>query len=231
MNLYSVPDEEVVEEGGLLFFYNLFIRVPELGSVRTTMSCAVPEEITLISGTSHMHRRGVGFEAAALLPGGSRELLHTTTAWEEVPVTRWPDGLVVPAGSRIEYFCDYKNPEARAVWQGPRTTDEMCTFAAAYYPVRQYISDCAIDAASAGSTGSLGADWVGTGTTSCGEALQCLAAIDSSKAFLPQLTACVLDAAPSESERVSDLVRCVLTNDNPLADCAEQIASCQQAGG
>jgi hypothetical protein len=227
MNLYSVPDDELEIEGGILFWYNDFIRVPGNGASVAKMSCAVPEDITLFTATSHMHRRGVGFGSVATFPNGKKVDIFETSAWEGVPVNKFGAGLEIPGGTRIEYFCDYENPESRTVWQGPRSTDEMCMLVGAYYPAKPYIADCAIDEATAAETGTLGADWVGDGTKNCAETLECLSAIDPESDYLQQLTACVLEASPSVSRYVSDVVRCALTNDDPVADCLEPILECQ----
>jgi hypothetical protein len=228
MNFYTVPPDELEIEGGVLFWYNDFIRVPENGTATAKMSCAVPEAITLATASSHMHRRGVGFGATAFLPGGEELPVFATDTWEGVPVDHFPDGLEIPAGTRIEYFCDYENAEPRTVWQGPRSTDEMCMLVGAYYPAKPYIGNCAIDAETADETGTLGADWVGDGDATCAQTLNCLGAIDPTSDYQQALTTCVLDASPAVSAEVSDLVRCALTHADPVADCAAEISLCQE---
>lgn len=226
MNLFSLPENEVEHEGGLLFFYNAFIKVDANGVGKARMSCPIDEDVTLFTSTSHMHRRGVGFQANVLGSDGS-DSLFSTDSWEGVPVTHWQDGHSLSAGSRVEYECSYENPEARAVYQGPRSTDEMCVFAAAYYPVNPTLSLCALKDADPYEMQQLGASWIGHGDKTCGETLSCMAQIDQEAAYLEPLTDCVLAAAPSEAERVSNMVRCFLTHDDPVADCSAQIAACQ----
>jgi hypothetical protein len=229
VNLYTIPDEDVKHEGGILFWYNAFIRVDANGTGTARMSCAIPDDVTLVNAQSHMHRRGVDYAATLLDPAGGSETLYANSKWEGVPVKQWDSGFGVKAGSRIEYFCDYKNPEARMVWQGPRSTDEMCMFIASYYPARPEISNCAMDPEDVQGTQNLGANWVGNGTGTCSDALGCLANIGSDDDFFQALTSCVLDTAPEYSEVTSAGIRCLLTHANPLTDCKPEIDACQAA--
>ena len=114
-----------------------------------------------------MHRRGVGFGSTVYPPEGDSFSLFEADSWEGVPVDKFPEGLEIPAGTRIEYHCDYENPEARVVWQGPRSTNEMCMLVGAYYPAKPYIADCSINEETAEETRTLGADWVGSGAADC----------------------------------------------------------------
>ena len=134
INLFSIPDDQVKTQGGILFFYNAFIRVDPMGEGLATMSCPLPNDITIGNAQSHMHRRGVGYTATLLAPDASPETIYENDAWEGVPVKTWDDGLAVPGGSRIQYACDYQNAEDRQVYQGPRSTDEMCMVFAAAFP-------------------------------------------------------------------------------------------------
>ncbi len=226
MNFYTVPESEVRIEGGVMFYYDIFIRVDPLGGGKSKMSCTLPEDVTLARAQSHMHRRGVGFDSQALFSDGSSLPLYHSDTWENVPTAIFTGGQRLAKGTRIEFACDYHNAEARTVWQGPKSTDEMCVFAAAYYPAKPYISFCASDPAADSATRFLAANWVGGGTATCAQTLGCLQAIDKSS-FFHGLTGCVLAAAPAESARVSDVVRCLLTHSNdPLASCGAQISAC-----
>src|SRR5262249_44865372 len=119
MNLYSIPDAEVKAEGGFLTFYDPFIRVPALGSSSARMRSPVPHDVNLVSLTSHMHRRGVGFRADLVdARGQTGETLYQTRQWQDVPVQRWAQGKAISAGSTIDYRCDFENPESRVVAQG-----------------------------------------------------------------------------------------------------------------
>ena len=103
VNLHSVPDSEVETEGGLLFWYDLFVRVDAHGSGRATMSCPLSKAVRLGNAQSHMHARGVDYQAALLAPDGTRTPIYDNDSWSNVPVKTWADGLEIPAQSRIEF--------------------------------------------------------------------------------------------------------------------------------
>lgn len=226
INVNTIPDEEVEIEGGLLFWYNAFIKVDPMGEGTARMSCEVASDITLRNVQSHMHRRGADYAATLLPPEGSPDVIYENTKWEGVPVKRWEEGLAVEAGTRIEYFCGYQNAEDRTVWQGPRSTDEMCMFIGSYWPVRPETSLCATDPADVQNTQNLAAEWVGNGDSTCGQTLACIQTIDPEEDFLHGLTDCILASDPGESKYVSDGVRCLLTHANPVEDCEAEIQAC-----
>ncbi len=229
INVHTIPDSEVREEGGMLFWFNPLIRVDPMGTGLAKMSCPLPHDVTLGNAQSHMHRRGVDYAAVRVAPDGARETIYENTAWEGVPVKAFEPGLAVAAGSRIEYFCGYQNPEARTVYQGPKSSDEMCMFIASYWPARPEVSNCAVDANDVQRTQNLNADWVGNGTDTCVQVLGCMQQIEQGGGFfdfLHGLTDCVLASRPESSEVVSDGVRCILTKDDPQTECATEIAAC-----
>ena len=64
------------------------------------------------------------------------------TKWEDVPVDVFDPGLTIAGGSRIEFTCEYDNPEDRPIYQGPRTSDEMCMLIGSYYPAQPHVGAC-----------------------------------------------------------------------------------------
>jgi hypothetical protein len=228
INVYTIPDSQVKIEGGLLFWYNPFIRVDANGGGLAKMSCPIPEDIMLGTMQSHMHRRGVDYAATVLKDGVAGETLYENQDWEGVPVTQWKEGHKIEGGSRIEYFCGYKNAEARDVYQGPRTTDEMCMLIGSYWPARPEVSLCALDPKNLPGTQDLAAEWTGNGTATCGETLSCIqnASQDTFDAFFQDLTDCVDESRPASKKTVSDGVRCLLTREDPEKECAPEITAC-----
>jgi hypothetical protein len=202
INLYSIPDAEVTQEAGFLLFYDPFIRVPAVGSSSARMRCPVPHDVNLVSLTSHMHRRGVHFRADLTDAGGTtQETLFETEQWEEVPIQTWAAGKSIPAGTALDYRCDYVNPESRVVAQGPTTKDEMCVLTGAYYPRDPGFEACS----------SLGlahpdneATWIGDGELTCLEAVTCAAASADAATFY----GCVVDSCPASGASLSALLHC-----------------------
>lgn len=223
INLHTIPESQLEHEGDILFWYNAFIHVPAQGESRARMRCTIHQDITLTNFQSHMHRRGRGY--AAELTGDSP--FYENDLWEGVPVLELAEGKKIQKGSVLDYYCDYKNPESADVFQGPRSTDEMCMAIGSYYPADPLTSRCAIEGADTGQTGNLGAEWVGNGDKTCAETMSCVQTAFGADKVFEEITRCVLDAAPDKSKLVSDSIRCLFTKENPLSECQTEFAACQ----
>lgn len=225
INLYTLPEAEVKIEGDILFLYNPFIRVSANSTRTARMRCPVHSDITIQNLQSHMHARGVGYQASIL---GEATPMYTNTVWESVPVKDYGAGLKVAAGSTIDYQCDYKNTEARDVFQGPRSTDEMCMLIGSYYPADPATANCWADSVGAPDQNSLGGEWVGDGKETCAATLGCF-----QKAFstsFEALMTCVGDSDPAVSREMSDSLRCIIKslnqNKDPMTECQPEISAC-----
>lgn len=223
INMYTIPESQVEHEGDIIFFYNPFISVPAQAEGRARMRCTIQADITLTNFQSHMHRRGVGYEASVM----GEDPFYENDLWEGVPVLDLGTGKSIKAGSVIDYHCDYKNPEQRDVYQGPRSTDEMCMAIASYYPADPMTSHCAIEGTDPLKTGNLGADWVGNGDKTCAQTMGCVQGAFGGDKVFEEITKCVLDAAPDKAEVVSDAVRCLFTHQDPLSECQTEFSTCQ----
>jgi hypothetical protein len=218
INLYTVPEEEVDTEGDLLFLYNPLIRVPARGSARARWRCPVDKDITIANVQSHMHARGVGY--AAMITG--EEPFYENDRWSDVEVKSFEPALQISAGQSLDYYCDYQNDEDHVVYQGARSTDEMCMLIGSYYPADPGISACEDE------NGDIAGEWVGEGTATCADTMTCILNIDFEDGDpLPKIAECVLASDPSVSRETSDLARCLFSQPNPVADCPEVLAACQ----
>jgi Copper type II ascorbate-dependent monooxygenase, C-terminal domain len=223
MNLHTIPEEEVDTEGDLLFLYNPLIRVPAEGTSRARWRCPVHEDITIANVQSHMHARGVGFAA---MVGGEEEPFYENEAWSEVEVKSFEPFLEVPAGSSLEYFCDYRSGEDRVVYQGPRSTDEMCMLIGSYYPADPRTANCEDD------SGQTAGEWIGDGSATCAETMECVFAIDFANLEtdpLQPISDCMVAADPDVSRESSEFLICLFAAKDPVSECAEQIAACQES--
>ena len=177
------------------------------------------EDITISNVQSHMHRRGVGF--AAMVTGQAP--FYENTAWSNVVVKTFEPGMQVAAGSTLDYYCDYQNGEDRTVYQGAKSTDEMCMLIGSYYPADNRTSNCLDE-----SGANLAGEWVGEGTATCAETMACVAAIPAeAQGSLDPITDCMLAADPKLSRETSALLLCFLSSGDPVNDCAAQIETCQ----
>jgi hypothetical protein len=199
INLYTIPKEQVVEEAGLLFYYNPFIHLPAGGEGTARMRCPVSKDISIVNVQSHMHRRGMNFVADLTDGSGAKiEELYTNTEWEEVPVKKFEPLFKVKAGQAIDYRCDYQNPESHEVNQGPTTKDEMCMLLGAYYPRDENLETCRDD------TGFLNATWIGNGTADGAASVACFVGAKSSGEYF----GCVVDSCPAIGSELTDYVLC-----------------------
>jgi hypothetical protein len=224
INLYTIPDAQVMQEGDVLFLYNAFIKAPAQAMSDARMRCPIRSDITLTNFQSHMHARGVGYQASIV---GEAMPFYTSSSWENVPVEQFQGGKTLKAGSVIDYQCDYDNPAPNDVYQGPTTKDEMCMAIGSFYPKDPATANCANDPANPGKTQNLGADWVGSGTATCAASLGCIKQAFGQMPVLHAVTSCVVASDPSVSHELSDAVRCILLNgSNALTACSAQISAC-----
>jgi len=230
INLYTIPEAEVEQEGDILFLYNFFIKVGAQSAGRAHMRCPAQRDITIVNVQSHMHARGVGYEAS--IAGGAP--FYTNDRWEGVPIKSFEGGLQVKAGEVLDYHCDYRNAEERDVFQGPHSTDEMCMLLGSYYPADPATSYCSADPERPLETASLGAEWVGTGAASCAASMSCVqrALSAGADAFSPgkeafkDLVTCVVDSDPAVSKELSSFVRCAMLSEDSERACSAEISAC-----
>src|SRR5262249_11521788 len=92
-------------------------------------TCSAPQDMTLVMATSHMHARGVSFEAYA---GDDR--FFVTDSWTDPSVTMYDPGVAIHKGEPITYACDYVNTTGRTIEFGRDADQEMCVLAGVFYP-------------------------------------------------------------------------------------------------
>lgn len=214
INLWTIPESQVEHLGDIMFIYNPFIRVKAKSSERARWQCPVHQDITLINVQSHMHARGVDYAVSVL----GQEPFYTNDRWENVPIGRFDPGLQIPAGSVLDYHCDYINPETRDIYQGPRTTDEMCMLLGSYYPADSRTSNC-----SDATDTRYGGVWVGQGKATCAATWSCLL----SSSGLESATDCVMASDPTVAPEMSAALACVIAASDPSTECASQVQACQ----
>lgn len=222
INLFTVPESQVEQEGDILFLYNAFIKAPAQGQGRARMRCKVHKDITVMNVQSHMHARGVDYAVSEL----DAEPFYTNTAWQDVPVKHFPGGLSLKAGSTLDYHCDYDNPGTTDVYQGPRSTDEMCMVIGSYYPADQQTAQCASSADDPLRTQGIGAEWVGNGTATCAETQACVQQTFGSPDIMKGIADCIDASDPAVAKEMSDALRCLFSQLNPATACQAEFAAC-----
>jgi hypothetical protein len=114
-----------------LFINTLGISVPPFSKGTADNSCGVPADVNLFTATSHMHQHGVHFVAR----DDQGQLLYETNEWAEPAPWTFAPPRRLEAGTSVHIHCDYVNDSALSLSFGESAaTNEMCIFAAAYYP-------------------------------------------------------------------------------------------------
>jgi hypothetical protein len=216
INLWTLSEAEMRVEGDVLFLYNPLIKVAQNTTGRARMRCPVHEDISIHTLQSHMHARGVGYEAMVM----GEQAFYTNDKWEDVPVGRFVDGLVVEQGEYFDYYCDYNNRESRDIEQGPRSTDEMCMMVGTFWPANQNIANC-LSETGEGFAG----EWVGVGTVSCADTLDC--ARGAMTGGLGEIADCMYAADPSVASEASAAVLCLAQAGDPSVNCNDAIGACE----
>lgn len=225
INLHTIPDAEVLTEGDVLFLYHPFIHVPPLSSSLARMRCRVHKDITIQNVQSHMHARGSGYQASL----GTGAPFYTNTHWEDVPVKDL-GGLKVSAGEWLDYTCEYKNTEAREIFQGARSTDEMCMLIGSYYPADPATANCLDDPNLPVDQNSIGGEWVGNGQATCAQTFDCIQQALGKNSFEAMMS-CVTASDPAVSPEMSAAIRCMFKSfgqgKDPAMSCPMEFGACQ----
>ena len=219
-----IPSEQPVEVlAGNLFYYNYAILIPpEPGEATSTMGCDLPEEINLLFASSHMHRRGTLHQSELVLRDGTRNMLHQTSDWASPMANVFSPALKVPAGSRIEFGCNYRNDLPHVVTEGESAdTDEMCMFIASYWPKQSP----EVEACVGGTSGPMV-----SGSNTCIETLQCAEAATTYVEFQE----CIVEGCAGSSAAVHEFLICLeetgCDSDECIeTNCASQALACAAA--
>jgi hypothetical protein len=131
--LDAVSVDEVEYTAAQIYLNDSTLNVPPgKGTGGGTMALpAGVSGIKLLSTQSHMHRRGVKFQAT--LDDGTS--LYEADTWSEPPVKTYDPPLPLRDGANITWRCDYENETANHLNFGESAdTNEMCVLTGFYYP-------------------------------------------------------------------------------------------------
>jgi hypothetical protein len=164
LNLWRTPTPPT-EQAGTLFFYDNNIYIPANGTARVNMSCEISHDINVVSMLSHMHSRGVRYQAKAIT-GGQTQPLLATDQWLNPEPMLLANPMRLAAGTRVDYQCDYRDTTGVASMEGQnKTENEMCMLIGAYWPRMDFAHElCAAP----------GSGPVYSGTATCGQTLGCM---------------------------------------------------------
>jgi hypothetical protein len=133
VRLTKVDPSTITKWVAQLYFNRTVLTVPEGDGQTVSTTCTVPSTygpISLISGMSHMHSRGVHFVANT----NKGVNLIDTTVWDEPAVQPYTTPILLNPGDSINWTCTYNNNTgAPLVFGDSAQKNEMCIYLARFY--------------------------------------------------------------------------------------------------
>ncbi|HEY4012697.1 MAG TPA: hypothetical protein VGM06_05140 [Polyangiaceae bacterium] len=232
---FTLAASGISTNAGVFFFDDPFIDVPAGAFGSASMSCLVPNDITLLTAASHDHARAQSVAAYIDPPGGPPAPIPFYSALDAANPLPLQASVPVAAGSRLRFVCKYANVDGTQEYlQGlDEQNDEMCVLSGAYYPPLPPDAE----------TCALAPEDFGTGTADCATTWSCVSACAAGTAppadlglstapdVDPCWQRCVVASCPATSTPLFALVRCVQSN--CAAECAslasDACVACQAA--
>jgi hypothetical protein len=133
VKLYTVDPSTVTKWIAQLYFNRTVLSVPVGDGQVVSTTCTVPSTygpIGLISGASHMHRRGVHYVATT----STGTSLIDTMQWDEPPIISYNPPIMLNPNDSITWTCTYNNHTMGTLTFGDSAqNNEMCIFLARFY--------------------------------------------------------------------------------------------------
>jgi|CZKU01.1.fsa_nt_gi hypothetical protein len=133
VRLTKVDPATVTKWVAQLYFNRTVLSVPPGNNQQVSTTCTVPSTygpISLISGASHMHSRGIHYVANT--SAGTK--LVDTTEWDEPPIVAYDPPIGLNPGDSITWTCTYDNQTGGTLNFGDSAQkNEMCIFLARFY--------------------------------------------------------------------------------------------------
>lgn len=212
---------DIVNNAGILFFYDPFIDVPPGAKATAQMRAPIPRDITLLYASSHYHARGVGYSAYLDEPTKmATQPFYTSASWSSPQIETMT--MPIAAGSKIRFECNYDNSSGtQEFFQGPSAaTNEMCMFIGAYYPDMGELANYGYSSPGPDMFGTAGASG-----TNCNDTLTCVkncpAASGSGASSGP------FDASPCVQKCMVGSCSTATTTLFPLLECINNSCSSQ----
>jgi hypothetical protein len=167
----TTTPQGISTSAGVFFFDDPFIDIPPGGTGRASMRCLVPNDITIVSASSHDHARAQTVAAFVDPPTGAPATRPFYSALDAANPLPLEATIPVAGGSHVRFTCTYQNVASNLeVLQGLDVqAGEMCVLSGAYYPAMDArVESCA-----------LAPDDFGTGSATCAQTLGCVNACPS----------------------------------------------------
>jgi hypothetical protein len=133
INLYTVPQANVVKEAQSINFANYNFSIPASTRKTITTDFTFDKAVTVITLTSHFHKTGEKFQIRIL--GGSRngEIVYENTDWEHPLVINFTIPIQLKAGEGLTSVVTYNNTTGKTLNFGLTSEDEMNIIFGYYY--------------------------------------------------------------------------------------------------
>jgi hypothetical protein len=125
------------QKAASIFLNQVLLSVPP-GTSTQSRTYTLNQEIWLMGDASHMHKRGVRFQATT----DKGDMLYDGTDWEEPKPKSFDPPLHLMPGTKITWACTYNNDTGQTLSFGESAANnEMCIFPGEFYnPTGQQIS-------------------------------------------------------------------------------------------
>jgi hypothetical protein len=205
--------EGITTSAGVFFFDDPFVDIPAGAFSKASMRCLVPNDVTLVSVSSHDHALAQSVSAFLDPPAGPAAGIPFYAGLGAANPLPLQHSVPVAAGSRIRFTCAYQDVAGTVeVLQGlDGHANEMCVLSGAYYPaMNRDVESCA-----------LAPDDFGTGTAPCAQTLACVSAcpagttppadlgLSGTPNVDPCWQRCVVASCADASARLFALERCM----------------------
>jgi hypothetical protein len=139
LRIHTMNLADVTQEAGSIMFNNGNISVAPHAKSRSSMTCTLPSDFNPALLWSHMHSRGIHFEATTDDTAAAAALgtLYTNDDWSEPQPRDYPfdPPVVLHANSHITFSCDFQNDTDQTFTFGQSAaTNEMCILHGMYWP-------------------------------------------------------------------------------------------------
>ena len=133
INLYTVPQANVVKEAQSINFANYNFSIPAFTRKTITTDFTFTKAVTVITLTSHYHKTGEKFQVKIL--GGTRngEIVYESTDWEHPLVLNLTTPIQLKAGEGLTSVVTYNNTTNKTINFGLTSEDEMNIIFGYYY--------------------------------------------------------------------------------------------------
>jgi hypothetical protein len=146
--MYVAKPNVVTNHAGVIFLNNVSISVAATGQpVQTTDTYTLPQDVNILTASSHMHKYATNFIATA----SSGQTLYSTTLWDNPTPATYSPPLVLTSGTTITWTCTDVNTTGTTLTFGESATaNVMCIDVNIFYPV-QSVTDPVLGSAISGT--------------------------------------------------------------------------------